>query len=269
MIRSYLKNPKLYCIIQKLIFGTTSKIIFLLVIVTIISYTYKSFFIETLGKRNCVMYNKINSILSVKISEYIVLILLILTIKGIVTKAFAETMTLRMTVSYFRNSDQTSFTFRETTVDFVTNVFQLAFQDTTSSPRLGQFETSMTSELRSFKNMLKTHYRILDNRIEIRPPRIIPHAPIIDLNEQKVHYNNYSNFSHLESIFYRVREREWTCVRCAEYRKDGRSILRIVRNRGQREQRRTFSTRQLDCRRLNRGRLECVDPQFGIFEIIM
>ena len=214
------------------------------------------------------MYIKINSILSVKILSNILLALLILMTGGLVTKAFAETIVLKRDISYFRNSDNISLTFRETTVEFITNAFQVNSQDDTRSPQLGQFETPMTSELISFKSMLRSHYRILTINNNTTTLRIIPHAPIMHLNERRVDYD-YPYFSHLENILDRVKEREWTCVRCAEYRKDGRSILRIVRNRGQREQRRTFSTRQLDCRRLDQEHLECVDPEFGIFEIIM
>ena len=45
-------------------------------------------------------------------------------------------------------------------------------------------------------------------------------------------------------------------------------LVRRRGNRGQRARRRAFSVEDLNCRRLDEQRLECIDPEFGIFEII-
>ena len=204
-------------------------------------------------RKFCVMRTKINFIL--------LFILIVFAIES-----FAKTMTLKRTVSHTRNLDQISLTFKESAVELHTNVFQLSRQNMTSSPRLGHFETSITPELRSLKEMLTTHHGMLNRHSSVQPSRLIPHAPVLHLNEQKVDYS-YLYSSHLESVFNRARQRNWSCVRCAEYKKDGDSILRIVRNRGQKEKRRTFSLEDLNCRYMDEERIECIDPQFGIFEI--
>ena len=221
----------------------------------------------------------INSILSVKTLSKVLLVLFILT-GSLVTKAFAETIVLKMEVSHSRNLDQMSLTFKETTVEFMTNTFQVNSQNQTQSPQLGQFEISMTSIMSSLKSILRSYYRMLtvnsDNGLDLssiikaigNAPVTIPHAPILHLNDYRVPHD-HTYFSDIRNTFREVREENWTCVHCAEYRKDGRSILRIVKRRGQREQRRRFSTRALNCYRLDQKRLECIDPEFGIFEIIM
>ena len=245
---------------------------------------YNGFFIVLLMPVNQyhalgdVMY--INSILSVKILSKVLLVFLVLMTGGPITKAFAETIVLKMEVSHPRNVDQMSLTFKERTVEFVTNVFQINSQDQAQSPQLGQFEISMTSIMNSLKRILRSYYRMLtvnsDNGLDLssiikaigNAPVTIPHAPILHLNDYRVpYYHTY--FLDIRNTFREVREEEWNCVHCAEYRKDGRSILRVIKKRGQREQKRKFSTRALNCYRLDQKRLECIDPQFGIFEIIM
>ncbi len=156
---------------------------------------------------------------------------------GIVTEVFVETVILKMDVSHSRNLDQVSLVFQKTVVGLVTNVFQIDPQEANQPSRLGQFEISMTPELENFKSMLRSHYRVLTNNNITQ--NHVPHASTFHLNGQRVDHN-YLHFSHLESIFSRVRKREWTYVRCAEYERRGRSIIRIVKNRGQRERRRDF-----------------------------
>ena len=223
---------------------------------------------------------KMISIAKMLISILMLLTIEILIIGGIPTKAFAGDIVLRMNVSHSRNVDQISLTFKKNTVELTTNAFQVDPQNKKQRPQFGRFITSMTSALRVAKSMFESYYKRLVNSshpdfsdifkaIDMSPPSPPPHAPIFYLNEQKVDYN-HSYFSDLKMTLDEIKKRDnWICLRCAEYRRRGISILRKVGGRAQKtEKRRTFSMEELNCRRLDQERLECIDPEFGIFEII-
>ena len=188
----------------------------------------------------------------------------------------------------FRNTDRTYLTFKKKTVELVTNAFQVDLQNKKQRPQLGRFVTPMTSTLRSVKSMFSSYHRVLVNskpfhlsqmsklKSKGKKTRMIsmipiqpPHTPILHLNNQKVDYY-HPYHSDLKGILNEIKERDfWTCLRCAEYRRRGKSILRKVRGRAEkREERGTLSLEELNCHRLDRQRFECIDPQFGIFEII-
>lgn len=175
-------------------------------------------------------------------------------------------LAVTMHQSYFRSSDNRSVTFKEATVEARTNAFQVATRQPDRVPRLGRFETSMTPGLESVYTRLR--YGVAVNR---RFDPVPPHAPFLHINGQRVHHED-SDFRTareilLTTIEEAVQSGTWTCVRCAEYRRAGNAISRIVENRDREEERRTFSIEELDCRSLGDGRLECVDSEFGIFEI--
>ena len=233
---------------------------------------------------------KINFVSMVKILVNILLLLIlgILIIFGISTRVFAEDIVLKMDVSHFRNTDRTYLTFKKKTAELATNAFQIDPQNKKQHPQLGRFVTPLTSTLRSVKSMFSSYHRVLVNSKPFYLPQMSklkskgkktrmismipiqpPHTPILHLNNQKVDYN-HPYFSDLKMTLDEIRKRDnWICLRCVEYRRRGRSILRKIGGRAQkREERRTFSMEELNCRRLDRQRFECIDPQFGIFEIM-
>ena len=188
-------------------------------------------------------------------------------------RPIGEGVAVTMEVWYFRNMDYRSLAFEGTHVELVSNVFFFDWQKPNRLPSLGEFQTPMTPGLRRFEDNFRRHHKMLSRakgdfgRIA---PRIVPHAPIIHVNEH-VSYFGMPLHSDIEDDFRAALEEvwngDWTCVDCAEYRRDGRSILRIVRSANDGESRRSFSRGNLDCRSLDSRRLECIDPEFGIFEI--
>ena len=176
--------------------------------------------------------------------------------------AEAETVVLEMFVSWFRNGDRTRLAFKATTAELAVNNFQ---QDAEINiPRLGRFTAPMTSAMESLRSLLQRYYEMV---VDSGLFRLVPHAPIVHLNGRRVH-PDHAYFDNVTGVFRQAMENgEWTCVDCAEYTRDGHSILRTAIERGRGERRRMFSTRALDCRFAGGERLECIDPDFGIFEI--
>ena len=202
----------------------------------------------------------------------------------------AESLVLKGYITYFRQSYSVSLCFKGNNVEFETSgFFRFRFRDETRVPRLGQFETTMNEELIALKSVFESHYyRIIDSRWWV--PGIIADTSIFILNGLIVPYN-YPYLDDLESNLDGVMDREWTCVLCAEYRvaksyqipfdlppgrrgrewrKDEVWILRIVKQKGE-EKKRYFSTTALNCMKRTRDAdfLECIDSQFGIFEIMV
>ena len=180
-----------------------------------------------------------------------------------------------MQVSHFRNLDFRSVTFRQTTVEVATNVFLSDLRATQRRILLGRFETPMTPRLASIASQFRSLRGILRATTHNSPPHyVIPHAPVVYVDEQRAYYRHFE-FPNIESTFLSTIDEvlwnsEWTCVECAEYWRTEESIARVVGDADAEEPRRTwrtFSIDELDCRPLNYGRLDCVDPQFGNFEI--
>ena len=174
-------------------------------------------------------------------------------------------LVVTMDQSYFRNSDNRSLTFKEVTVEARTNVFQVAVRQEDRVPRLGRFKTSMTPNLESVYTSLR--YGVAVNRRF----DFVPHAPLLHINGQRVHHQDSDFQTASETLLATIEEATqrgaWTCVRCAEYWRAGNAILRITKDLDREEARHTFSIGELDCRSLGDGRLECVDSEFGLFEI--
>ncbi len=208
-----------------------------------------------------------------------------------VTEKQSKPLVLQREVSHPRNIDQISFIFRENKVEMVTNI---SFWQKGKKPRLGRFESSMTPLLQSLKKRL-TRYRgrlqktvplsslIKDRRIQ---PSHTPHAPILRLNTREIKEGG-PFFKELEDIIQQIGNTNWKCVECAEYQRHKKGIVRVVRKRTgisnkQRDnpskkpskklsrylvKRKILSKKSLNCIRKTKSRWECVDRQFGIFEI--
>ena len=114
-------------------------------------------------------------------------------------------------------------------------------------------------------------------------PAHIPHAPLFLLNKEPVKIGNIF-FNELEDIIQQIPNHHWTCMECAEYQKHEKGILRIVRKLSKKKptsnaskpakkdstflvQKTVFPKKHLNCIRKTKLLWECVDKQFGIFEI--
>ena len=186
-------------------------------------------------------------------------------------RPIGEGVVASMEVSHYRNMDYQSLAFEGTNVEFVTNVFFFDAQEPNRLPSLGRFQTSMTPRLRILESIFRAYHEMLSRgKGSILDFPIVPHAPIMHINKQRLYYGMPLHSS-VEDDFRAATEEiwngDWTCVACAEYRRDGRNISRTDRSVDREESRRRFSRRDLDCRSFGDGWLECIDPDFGIFEI--
>ena len=103
-----------------------------------------------------------------------------------------------------------------------------------------------------------------------------PHAPILWINKERVDYK-HDYFKPLANIIYKIWEHNWTCVDCALYKKKKESILRVVKHRLKARNSKVKKLREvsrqripkklLDCVPKGKNKVECIDPQFGIFKI--
>ena len=207
------------------------------------------------------------------------------------TEKQTKPLVLQKEVSHPRNTDQISFIFRENKVEMVTNI---ATYQKGKKPRLGWFESSMTPLQRSLKKRLKRYQGwlkktvplsslIKDRRVQ---PLHIPHAPILRLNTREIKEGG-PFFKELEDIIQQIKKKQWICVECVTYQRHKKGIFRVVRKRTgishkKRDnqskqpakkiyhylvQRKILSKKSLNCIRKTKSRWECVDKQFGIFEI--
>lgn len=200
-------------------------------------------------------------------------------------------LVLQRMVSHSRNTDQISLIFRENKVELVTNT---STWQKSKTPRLGWFESSLTSSLKSFKRRLQWYYirlkqtvpfssLIKDRRFQ---PSHTPHAPVFRLNTKEVKEGG-SFFKELEDIIQQIGNQNWVCVECATYQRHKKGIVRVARKQtgisnqkkdnqpkqNKKEsarwlvQRKILSKKSLNCIRKTKSRWECVDEKFGIFEI--
>ena len=195
-------------------------------------------------------------------------------------------LVLQWEVSHTRNTDQISLIFKQNHVELVTNT---SSYQTGKTIRLGWFKTSMNPELELIKEQIKQYFTQLKNTIPISnliikdsrfQPTVDPHAPILRINEKKVH-KKHPYFKPAAKIIHEAWKRKWTCVECATYKKKKKSIIRTVKKlqaesqnkQGKKEKIKWEETKQtlvkklLNCISKEKKKEECVDPQFGIFEI--
>lgn len=207
-------------------------------------------------------------------------------------------LTLQWEVSHPRNTDQISLIFRETTVELVTN---------TSSYQkgkivwLGRFDSPLTLDLKDLKEQVGRYYNRLQKTVPlsslIKDPRVRPavdpHAPVLRINEEEIS-DKHPYFKPLASIIYQVWEKDWLCIECATYKKKRKSIVRTVKRKSVsktvrksnlssqsdnkkaqseslknqwKKSHQSFPKKLLDCVPKGNKKVECIDPQFGIFKI--
>ena len=199
-------------------------------------------------------------------------------------------LVLQWEVSHPRNTDQISLIFKQKTVELVTNT---SSYQKNKIVRLGQFESPLNLELKNLKEQVERYYVRLKKTVPISHiikdprvrPSIDPHVPVLRINEEEVH-NEHPYFKPLASIIYQVWNRQWLCVECAIYKKKRKSIVRTVRKlknlKGMtdkekakdtipksqwEEKKQSFPKKLLNCVLKGNKKVECIDPQFGIFEI--
>ena len=197
-----------------------------------------------------------------------------------------KALTLQYEVSHYRNKDQISLIFRDHVVELVTNT---SSYQKTKEPRLGRFESPMSAELKELKEKLRRYYKHLQqtapiifkiNPLSLKPE---PHSPILRLNEEEMQTSHFY-FSALEEIIPSVWDHPWACVDCAFYKKrkkaiERRAVKRILNDsqkktsegrankKNYKAKKKIFSKKDLNCLFKKKGRWECADPEFGLFEI--
>ena len=200
--------------------------------------------------------------------------------------AFAKTkpksLVLQWEVLHPRNTDQISLIFRQRTMELVVNTSH--WQKNQKSPRLGRFGSDITPQLKSMKRRIQRSYTRLkqtvpllslvgDSRLRSSPS---PHAPVLKINGEKIE-EGHPYFKPLTNIIRQIWQNEWICLECATYQRKGNKILRTLqgintgldskRREGEGTQKKIFSKKELDCVSKTKGKMECVDSRFGIFEI--
>ena len=189
-------------------------------------------------------------------------------------------LVLQMRVSHSRNVDQISLIFKKDIVTLVTNSYQISSKDK-ESVQLGQFQTALTHGLKLFKRQVAAYKKLLgENKVQLDTSQILrvigsvktvePHVPSIYIGgDGKVREvkQGHPYFTPLKDILVKARQKEYKCISCAKYYKKGQFIVRVVQNKSGKSVSRKFSRKQLNCFNLTQKRMECVDDQFGIFEI--
>ena len=183
-------------------------------------------------------------------------------------------------VSHHRNHDEISLVFREDVVDLVTNT-------STYQPdpvRLGWLRNPMNTHFTLLRDRLRIYHAMFGNTVSVLElllndpdfapyahllaPEVVPHAPVLRLNDEEIAHDD-AYFEGLVTIFDEIWEEEWSCVDCATYRAVGDVIVRTrTREGGERSELEVPASR-VDCISAGHGgsRIECVDPEFGIFDI--
>ncbi|MDE0519024.1 MAG: hypothetical protein OXH36_05675 [Bdellovibrionales bacterium] len=201
-------------------------------------------------------------------------------------------LVLQWEVSHSRNTDQISLIFKQKSVELVTNT---SSYQKGHVARLGRFETPLDTKLKKIKDQVQRYYKQLRKTVPlsslIKDPRIKlhidPHAPVLRINEEQIKYEQ-TYFKAMAHIIYKVWEHEWTCIECALYKKNKKFILRTVKKRKsgpeseakdkvkkrgktkkieEKNQQQKFLKKRLNCIPKGKNKVECIDHQFGIFEI--
>ena len=197
-------------------------------------------------------------------------------------------LVLQWEVSHSRNRDQISLIFRKEYVELITNTSSYQKGKTV---RLGRFKAPLNSKLKTIKNQIKWYYvqlkktvpassLIKDSRLQESGIRN-PHAPVLRINEEEVQ-DGQTYFKPLAKIIYKIWEHKWTCVECALYEQQEKFIVRTVKIESKTvvktksldkvkkqwgTSKRKFPKKLLACVPKGKNTVECVDHQFGIFEI--
>ena len=194
-------------------------------------------------------------------------------------QAFAnkKTLVLQYEVSHTRNIDQISLIFRQSSVDLVVNTSSWQKE---GNPQLGRFKSPLTPELSVLKIQVQLIHESLAQSVPVLsllnlPSQIPePKAPVLWIGNKKIKESS-PYFDSMARIIYQVwQSAQWACVECASYKKRRNKIVRLrihpeLKKTAQTSsiQKKLFSKKELSCVSKNSGRIECVDPQFGIFEL--
>ena len=183
--------------------------------------------------------------------------------------------------SHSRNTDQISLIFRQNIVELISNTSSYQKK---GSVRLGRFQSPMNPELKELKDQIKQYYirlqqtiplshLIKDSRVQ---PIVDPHVPVLHINEEEIH-EEHPYFKPLANNIYKVWERKWICVECATYKKQQKSIIRTVRTlkpelngktkKKWKQRKQSYPKKMFECISKEKNKVECIDPEFGIFEI--
>ena len=210
--------------------------------------------------------------------------------RKVVSTSEKKPLVLQWEVSHSRNRDQISLIFRQKYVELVTNTSSYQKGKIT---RLGRFKSPLNSELKTLRDQIKWYYVQLRKTVPvsslIKDSRFQatvrdPHAPVLRINEEEVK-DGQTYFKPLANIIYKVWEHKWTCIECASYKQQKEFIIRtmkkmnlrsttVVKTKGSDKTQKQWKTSKqklpkklLNCVPKGKSRVECVDPQFGIFEI--
>ena len=145
-------------------------------------------------------------------------------------------LVLQWEVSHPRNEDQISLIFREKSVELVTNT---SSYQKSKVARLGRFESPLNPELKALKEQVNRYYLHLQKTVPIssliKVPQlqnivVDPHAPVLRINKEVIH-NEQDAFRPLAKIIYNIWKHKWICIECALYKKEKKSIVRVVKKR--------------------------------------
>ena len=214
----------------------------------------------------------------------LILIGFVYILLGFLEKSLATTtspLVLQIETSKPRTIYQTSLIFRKKIVEFVTNVSQTPVKKNTT--RLGRFYKPLNKRLQLKKEQIQAYKRLLSlkKKDAIDLSKILkatgtssfqtdPHAPVIRIggNGQNIEVKaSHPYFEPLRRILSHIRNDNWPCISCAEYKKKGKSIVRVVKEKGRKPASNTFPTKTFQCFSLNQKRIECLDVQFGLFKM--
>lgn len=194
-------------------------------------------------------------------------------------------LVLQWEVSHPRNTDQISLIFRQKSVELVTNTS--SYQKSRVA-RLGRFISPLNSQLKAIKEQINRYYiqsqktvpvssLIKDPRFQ-EATRMDPHAPVLRINKEEIH-DEQDHFKPLANIIYKIWEHNWTCIECALYKKKKKFVVRILKSKTATKEKNSNAKKQgktskqiipgklFNCIPKGKNKVECVDPQFGIFEI--
>ncbi|MCY4524483.1 MAG: hypothetical protein OXB84_07075 [Halobacteriovoraceae bacterium] len=202
-------------------------------------------------------------------------------------------LVLQIEIPHPRNKDQISLVFKKNIVELVTNTSSYQKSKTV---RLGRFQSSLDPRLKFWKKQVKYHYSRLNRTVpllsffknlNLKPPTDI-HAPVLRINKKKIHHEQPA-FKPLMDIIGKAWGKKWDCVECATYENKGNSILRTVqkplgsgtkwirwimekiKNKKHQNKWKTekqnLSKKSLKCLPKGKKKVECTDPQWGIFII--
>ena len=203
------------------------------------------------------------------------------TEERILSPSDKKPLVLLWMVSHPRNTDQIGLIFRKKSVELITNTS--SYQEGRMA-RLGRFKSPLTPELKDLKAKVNRYYNQAKRTVPLSslfkdsrlPAGMIddPHAPILFINKERIDYQ-HDYFKPLSSIIYKIWKHKWLCMKCAIYTQEKESVLRVVKARSKGKKRKQLKKtseqripkKLLDCSPRGKRKVECVDPQFGIFKI--